>query len=161
MRDWLATSNVIGESATSVVGCIPDSQVVRSSRWRVLRGSLLAKLARLKTERRRLHRDTYSYSLYLFNPGKMMLVPDSSQPGISGKLRFDECFNFSVSSRRRSRSKSPSINLRDILATISRMGNIFLHIVQTTEPLGEDYGLPRVELWNNEPIEAFVLVTRR
>jgi len=27
-----------------------------------------------------------------------MLVPDSSQPGISGKLRFDERFNFSVSS---------------------------------------------------------------
>ena len=41
-----------------------------------------------------LHQDAYSYSFYLFNPGKMMLVPDSSQSGKSETLRFDECANF-------------------------------------------------------------------
>jgi hypothetical protein len=38
----------------------------------------------LKTQRKRLHPVAYSYSFYLFNPGKMMLVPDSSQPGKAG-----------------------------------------------------------------------------
>ena len=58
------------------------------------------KLTRLKTERRRLHRDAYGYSFYLFNPGRVLLVPDSSQPGKSGKLRFNERLNVSAPSRR-------------------------------------------------------------
>jgi hypothetical protein len=52
------------------------------NRWKVsLGGSQAAKLTRRKTQRKRLYRVAYSYSFYLFNPGKMMLVPDSSQPG--------------------------------------------------------------------------------
>jgi hypothetical protein len=39
---------------------------------------------------KQLHRHAYSYSFYLFNPGKTMLFPDSSQPVKSGQLRFDE-----------------------------------------------------------------------
>jgi hypothetical protein len=50
------------------------------NRWKVsLGGSRAAKLTRLKTQRKRLHQVAYSYSFYLFNPGKMMLIPDSSQ----------------------------------------------------------------------------------
>lgn len=41
---------------------------------------LVAKLTRLKTEQERLHREAYSFSFYLFDPGRWF-VPDSSQPG--------------------------------------------------------------------------------
>jgi hypothetical protein len=44
-----------------------------------LRGSLLAKLTQLKTSEGGFI-ETYSYSFYLFNPGKTMLGADSSQP---------------------------------------------------------------------------------
>ena len=44
-----------------------------------MRGSLLAKLTQLKTGEGGFI-ETYSYSFYLFNPGKTMLGPDSSQP---------------------------------------------------------------------------------
>ena len=57
-----------------------DFQVIRLDRWRFfLRGSLLAKLTQLKTGEGGFI-ETYSYSFYLFNPGKTMLGPDSSQP---------------------------------------------------------------------------------
>jgi len=41
------------------------------------------------------------------------------------------------------------------------MGNNFLHTVQTIDLLGENYDPVGGELWNYEPIEAFVLMTRR
>ena len=89
-----------------------------------------------------------------------MLVPDSSQPGTSGKLQFDERRNLAASSRRRSRSKAPLDQPTAILATNSRMGNNFLHDPQTADLLREDYHRRGVELWKYEPIEAFVLVTQ-
>jgi hypothetical protein len=99
-------TNVIGESLASVVGYMPGFRVVRLTAGGFLRGSLLAKLTGLKTERRRLHRDAYSYSFYLFNPGKMMLVPRLFSVGQKRKLRFDESHKLSASSRRTSRSES-------------------------------------------------------
>jgi hypothetical protein len=41
------------------------------------------------------------------------------------------------------------------------MGNIFLHFVQTIDPSREGYVQLREELWKYEPIDAFVLMTRR
>ena len=59
------------------------------------------------------------------------------------------------------RANHPSINLRAILATNSRMGNIFLHAMQTIDLLREDYHRRGVELWKYEPIKAFVLLTQK
>ncbi len=48
------------------------------------------KANRLKTERSGFIETRTANSFYLFNPGKMMLVPDSSQSGKAGNCRFDE-----------------------------------------------------------------------
>jgi hypothetical protein len=53
-----------------------------------LRGSLLAKLTQLKTERRRLHRAVQLFFL-LFNPGKMMPGP-TLLSRTKQEMRFDE-----------------------------------------------------------------------
>jgi hypothetical protein len=60
-----------------------------------------------------------------------------------------------------SRSESLLDQPAAILATNSKMGNIFLHTLQTIDLLREDWGRIRVELWKYESIEAFVLVARR
>jgi hypothetical protein len=57
-----------------------------------LRGRLagIEKLAWLKIEREWFHRHEYSYVCLLFNPGRVMLLPDSSQPDKSRDCNFDE-----------------------------------------------------------------------
>jgi hypothetical protein len=112
-----------------------------------LGGSLLAELAWLKIELERLYRNAYSYSFYLFNPGKMMLVPRLFSAGQKRQLRFDERPNLSASSRRTSRSEAPLDQPAAILTTNSKMSNIFLHKLQTIDLVREEWRSPRTELW--------------
>jgi hypothetical protein len=70
-------------------------------------------------------------------------------------------FHLFASSRRYQGVKHPSINLRAILATNSKMGNIFLHNTQAIDLLRENACWWTAELWKNEPIEAFVMVAHR
>jgi hypothetical protein len=49
----------------------------------------VAKLAQLKTDESGFI-ETESYSFYLFNPGKLVFVPDSSQPSQTREAGFDE-----------------------------------------------------------------------
>jgi hypothetical protein len=76
---------------------------------------------------KRLHRHAYSYSFNLFNPGKTVLVPDSSQPVKAGDCGSMSIVKISTSSRRSSRSELPLDQPAAILATNSKMGNNFLH----------------------------------
>jgi hypothetical protein len=94
---------------------------------------------------------------FFFNPGMAMLVTDSSQPVRS---EVDERLNVSASSRRILRSKSLLNQPAAILATNSRMGNNFLHFPQSIDWAREDWHRPRTELWNFEPIRAFVMMVR-
>jgi hypothetical protein len=79
----------------------------------------------------------------------------------AGNCRFDERLNLSAPSRRISRSEAPLDQPTAILATNSKMGNIFLHNAQAIDLLRESPGWRRAELWKNEPIEAFVMVAQR
>ena len=86
----------------------------------------MAKLTRLKTERSGFIK-TRAAILFTFQSRKDALVTGSSQPGKSGKLRFDERRNLSASSRRQPKSESLLDQPAAILATNSIMGNNFLH----------------------------------
>jgi hypothetical protein len=112
-----------------------------------LGGSLLIELTWLKIELERLYRDAYSYSFYLFNPGKMMLVPGSSQPDKSGNCGSMSALNLSASSRRTSRSEAPLDQPAAILTTNSKMSNIFLHKLQTIDLVREEWHSSYSELW--------------
>ena len=73
-----------------MVGCRPGFQVFDSPLEGFFGRLAVGKTNLAEDTAKRLHRHAYSYSFNLFNPGKTVLVPDSSQPGKSGRLRFDE-----------------------------------------------------------------------
>jgi hypothetical protein len=111
---------------------------------------------------KRLRRDACSYSLYLFKSRKDdALSPALLSRAKAGNCRFDERLNLSASSRRVSRSEQPLNQPTAILATNSKMGNIFLHPTQAIDLLRERPGQLRAELWKSKPIGAFVMVAQR
>jgi len=54
------------------------------NRWEVFEKLAVGKANPAEDRAKRLHQDAYSYFGLLFNPGKILLVTDSSQPDRSG-----------------------------------------------------------------------------
>ena len=54
------------------------------NRWEVFEKLAVGKANPAEDRAKRLHHDAYSYFGLLFNPGKVLLVTDSSQPDRSG-----------------------------------------------------------------------------
>jgi hypothetical protein len=132
------------------------------TRWKVLGRLAVGKANPAEDRAKAAHRHAYSYSLYLFNPGKMMLVPRLFSAG--QKRETAGSMNALTSLRHREGYqgvKAPLDQPTAILATNSKMGNIFLHNAQAIDLLRESPGWLRAELWKNEPIEAFVMVAQR
>ena len=115
----------------------------------------MAKLTELKTDESGFI-ETDSCYFYLFNPGKLVFVPDSSQPGQTREAGFDERQSPSASSRRKSKSKEPLDQPVAILTTNSKMGNNFLHAVQAIDLLGETLRDGLLRVWEWGPIDALV-----
>jgi hypothetical protein len=76
------------------------------NRWEVFEKLAVGKVNPAEDRATRLHQDAYSHFCLLFNPGKVMLVTDSSQPDRSGNCGSMNALTFSASSRRTSRSES-------------------------------------------------------
>lgn len=120
----------------------------------------MAKLTRLKTERSGFIKKRAAI-VFTFQSRKDDACDRLFSAGQSGQLGFDGRINLSASSRRISRSESLLDQPAAIVTTNSRMGNNFLHIVQTIDLLRENCNRARGELWKYEPIEAFVLMAPR
>jgi hypothetical protein len=86
----------------------------------------------------------------------MVLFPGSSQPGKSGNSRFDERQNRLRVIDKVSRSEALPNQPTGILTTNSKLSNIFLHILQAIDLVGEKRHGEGIQLWKYEPIKAFV-----
>lgn len=95
-----------------MVGCRPEFQVVRFTAGRFLGGSLVGKANPTEGRAKRLHDIRTAYSFYLFNPGKTVLGPDSSQPGKAGNCGSMSTINSQRHREGRPGVNHPSINLR-------------------------------------------------